>query len=59
MLLNSFLKAKEKKDREQFFSIVNFEVKNECMEIVKILGFEQENNKVKVEIFGKTNWMVN
>ena len=29
------------------------------MEIVKILGFEQENNKVKVEIFGKTNWMVN
>eukprot|EP00828_Plagiopyla_frontata_P023763 TRINITY_DN3036_c0_g1_i4.p1 TRINITY_DN3036_c0_g1~~TRINITY_DN3036_c0_g1_i4.p1 ORF type:complete len:206 (-),score=37.46 TRINITY_DN3036_c0_g1_i4:285-902(-) len=35
----------------QFFSFIKFQIKNECQEVVKLLSFEQEDKKIKVEIF--------
>ena len=42
-----------------FVSVVNFSIKDECNETVKIIDFEMENEKGKVEILGQTNWMLN
>eukprot|EP00828_Plagiopyla_frontata_P045498 TRINITY_DN7803_c0_g1_i1.p2 TRINITY_DN7803_c0_g1~~TRINITY_DN7803_c0_g1_i1.p2 ORF type:complete len:116 (-),score=24.95 TRINITY_DN7803_c0_g1_i1:92-439(-) len=45
----------------QFSSFVEFEVLDQCTEIVKLVAFQQDkdNDTLKVEIFGKTNWMAN